>query len=280
MDSYHKTGYLVEDFRLFHITDNQERTFSYHYHDFHKIMLFIRGDVTYHIEGKSYDLKPYDLVLIHAGEIHKPFINSKGIYERIILYLSPAFLSSCCRDEAELSRCFQKAKESNSNVLRTGLSSHSRLFQTLHELEKSLKEEDFAHVLYRKILLLEFLILLNRLTTDPYNSVYIGNTGCNTRILPILEYIGEHLAEDITIDILASRFYMSRYYLMHLFKQETGYSVASYISTKRLLYARTLIRSGLPVTQACYQCGFKNYSSFSRAYKKLFHISASEEPKL
>ena len=80
MDSYSKTGYLKDDFRLFHITDGEEHSFSYHYHDFYKLLVFIRGDVTYHIEGKSFDLKPYDVVLVNAGEIHKPVINRRSTY--------------------------------------------------------------------------------------------------------------------------------------------------------------------------------------------------------
>ena len=44
MDSYSKTGYLKDDFRLFHITDEEEHSFSYHYHDFYKILIFIRGE--------------------------------------------------------------------------------------------------------------------------------------------------------------------------------------------------------------------------------------------
>lgn len=240
-------------------------------------MIFIRGDVTYHIEGKSFDLKPYDIVLVNAGEIHKPVINSKSVYERMILYISPAFMDAC-RDGADsLNRCFVQAQTSRSNVLRVELFSQSRLYQVLQELEKSFGGDAFAAALYQKALFLEFLILLNRFSMDAYTGTYIENSRCNSKILPVLDYIGEHLAEDISIDLLASRFYMSRYYLMHLFKQETGYSVASYISTKRLLRARALIQNGMSVTDACYQCGFKNYSSFSRAYKKLFHTSARGE---
>ena len=39
---------------------------------------------------------------------------------------------------------------------------------------------------------------------------------------------------------------------------------------KRLLLARELIALGTPVTQACYECGFGDYSAFSRAYRKQF----------
>ena len=277
MDSYSKTGYLKDDFRLFHITDGEEHSFSYHYHDFYKLLVFIRGDVTYHIEGKSFDLKPYDVVLVNAGEIHKPVINRRSTYERVILYISPAFIDSCLDGGDSLNQCFVQAQKSGSNVLRIELFGQSRLYQVLQELEKSFGEGAFAAALYQKALFLEFLILLNRFSMDAYTGTYIQNSRCNPKILPMLDYIGEHLAEDISIDLLASRFYMSRYYLMHLFKQETGYSVASYISTKRLLRARALIQNGMSVTDACYRCGFKNYSSFSRAYKKLFHTSARGE---
>ena len=47
-----KTGYLKEDFRLFHINDRTDREFEWHYHDFHKIIVFVSGKVTYH-RGKS-----------------------------------------------------------------------------------------------------------------------------------------------------------------------------------------------------------------------------------
>lgn len=53
-----KTGYLNEDFRLFHIKDQTKKEFAYHYHDFHKVVIFISGKVVYHIEGKAYQLSP------------------------------------------------------------------------------------------------------------------------------------------------------------------------------------------------------------------------------
>ena len=61
--------------------------------------------------------------------------------------------------------------------------------------------------------------------------------------------------------------------MMRLFKQETGYTLGQYISQKRLLLAKELILSGEAVKQVCYDCGFKDYSTFSRAYKRLFQES-------
>ena len=85
-----------------------------------------------------------------------------------------------------------------------------------------------------------------------------------------------HLTAALSIDMLAKQFFMSKYYLMHAFKDETGYTIGNYIATKRLLLARNLIEDGMSVTDACYACGYQNYSTFSRAYKKQFHSSAKE----
>ena len=67
-----KSGYLKEDFRLFHIKDQTPKEYKYHYHDFHKVIVFLSGKVSYHIEGKTYHLNPWDILLVSRGAIHKP----------------------------------------------------------------------------------------------------------------------------------------------------------------------------------------------------------------
>ena len=47
MDQYSKKGYLNSEFRLFHLTDQETQEVDYHYHDFDKITIFIKGSVTY-----------------------------------------------------------------------------------------------------------------------------------------------------------------------------------------------------------------------------------------
>ena len=61
-----KRGYLRERFRLFHLKDSDAPAFDFHYHDFDKIIFQLGGKVTYNVEGRSYFLKPYDILLVGA----------------------------------------------------------------------------------------------------------------------------------------------------------------------------------------------------------------------
>lgn len=98
----------------------------------------------------------------------------------------------------------------------------------------------------------------------------------NRKVIELINYITENLSGDLSIDYLADHFYMSKYHMMRVFKNETGYSIHQYISEKRILYARNQIMSGIPATTACLECGFKDYSSFSRAFKNQLGMLPSD----
>ncbi len=272
MSEYEKRGYLKQDFRMFHLVDTTQKEFAYHYHEFNKIVIFLQGDVTYCIEGKSYQLNPYDMVFVNAGEVHRPIIHSPKTYDRIIIYISTEFLDSYRKQTYDLGLCFQKAKQEASSVLRMPSMKSSKLYQVCRELEASFADTDYAGELYQNILFLEFMIQLNRAVVHDALD-FMTTASSNDKILQILTFINEHLTDDISIDRLSEQFYTSKYYLMHSFKNETGYTIGNYLNMKRLRYARELIRGGMPVTQACFECGFKNYSTFSRAYKKNYGVS-------
>lgn len=272
MEEYVKKGYLNSEFRLFHLTDQETHEVEYHYHDFDKITIFIKGQVNYMIEGKSYDLKPYDIVLVKHNDIHRLTVDNSKVYERIIVYISPNFMNAYKSDSYDLSFCFQKAEEEQSNVLRIPSLEKSPLFRSITRLEKSFSDDGYAADLYRQVLFLEFMIHLNRAAIKN-RLTFLDTDNCNPKVIDMLHYINENLSSDLNISHIADHFYVSKYYMMRLFKQETGYTIGNYIASKRLLLAKELILSGVPVTQACFDCGYKDYSTFSRAYKGLFEES-------
>lgn len=274
METYEKKGYLNSEFKLFHLTDKETHEIKTHYHDFDKITIFIKGKVSYMIEGKSYELKPYDIVLVRHNDMHQLSVDNREIYERIIVYISPNFMNAYKTDSYDLNFCFQKAKEEQSNVLRIPSLEKSSLFRSIVRLEKSFADEGYATELYRQVLFLEFMVHLNRAALKNHLE-FIDTENNHSKVSEILQYINDHLTDELSIDRIADNFFVSKYYMMRQFKQETGYTMGNYISRKRLLLAKELILSGIPSTQACFDCGYKDYSTFSRAYKRFF----SESPR-
>ena len=72
--------------------------------------------------------------------------------------------------------------------------------------------------------------------------------------------------------------FISKYYLCHLFKLETGISIYQYLTIKRIYYANQLLNTGIPATEACFKAGFNDYSTFYRAYKKVLKKSPTFKP--
>ena len=259
-----KTGYLKEDFRLFHINDQTKKDFSYHYHDFHKIIVFISGKVTYHIEGKAYHLKPRDILLVSQGAIHKPEIDPSVPYERYIFWIRDDL--SC----QELNTCFQKANDRSFNLVRADSALQERLKDLLPEIEQTLQNKHFGDTVLRNALFTQFMIYINRIFLRTSSSPDKKTYSSDTQVEQLLKYINRNLSENLSIDQLANRFFFSKYHMMRKFKNETGYTIHNYITSKRLLMARSLISQGMPVMKAAQASGFHDYTTFVRAYKKQF----------
>ena len=269
--NHEKTGYLKEDFRLFHINDRTKKEFSYHYHDFHKIIVFISGKVTYHIEGKAYHLKSRDILLVSQGAIHKPEIDPTVPYERYIFWIRDDL--SC----QELNTCFQKANDRSFNLVRADSALQERLKDLLPEIEQTLQNKHFGDTVLRNALFTQFMIYINRIFLRTSSSPDKKTYSSDTQVEQLLKYINRNLSENLSIDQLANRFFFSKYHMMRKFKNETGYTIHNYITSKRLLMARSLISQGIPVMKAALASGFRDYTTFVRAYKKQFGKAPSYE---
>lgn len=267
--NYEKRGYLLEHFRLFHLSSALEEDTDFHYHEFHKLVFFRSGSGRYLVEGRSYVLRPHDIVLVQRGAIHRAQISNEETYERVILYISPEFLDRMSSEQSPLDYCFTASAKEKSFVLRPDYDRRERLNQILNALERAEQGEDFGQDLLARALLVQLLVELAR-GVDAEHYHYAAAENTDEKVTEILEYLHDHLTEPISIDALAEHFYLSKYYMMRLFRARTGFTIHAYLTDQRLHLARELISQGIIATDACYRCGYGDYSAFSRAYKKRF----------
>ena len=280
MPEYEKKGYLVQDFKVFRLDSPMPRPIPFHYHDFHKIILFLDVHGDYIIEGTSYPLGAQDIAFVREGEIHRPVIDGKSPYERIVIYVAPGFLARVSRPGADLSSCFRRAP-GEAGVMRLASGHSHELLAQMEKLEKTARSDGFANSLYTEALFVEFMILLHRALFS-HELGTVKKAASDEKIQPLLGYIAGHLAGDLSADALAQKSYLSKYYLMRRFKAATGYSLHRYVTMKRLLHARSLLTESpdRAITEISADSGFSDYTAFFRAFKTQFSVTPQDWRRL
>ena len=263
MTDYEKRGYLLENFRLFHLRTQGDTPVNYHYHEFCKLVLLVSGTGSYTVGSQRYLLQPGDAVLVGSRTVHRPEIDSGCVYERIIIYISPEYLTMQSTADCDLLEVFSGQK---GHVIRDC----KRLFSLTTELERELSGTGYGRELLSGAALLRLLVRIGREQRREDQAPPKPVDPTNPRVLSLMRYMEEHLAEDLDVDALAEQFYVSKFHMMRQFRRETGFTVHAYLQQRRLLHARNLMEKGMRATEACYRSGFRSYSSFTRAYGSFF----------
>lgn len=275
----HRQYMLSDNFEFFHNKDNGPLEVEYHKHDFFEIYFFISGEVTYVIEGKSYSLKPWDIILINNKELHKPIINYGALYERIVIWVNPDFISKISTPNADLNMCFESTIKNKYNLLRPGTEILNIIKVILGKLNRILFNDSFGAEILKELYLTELIVFLNKAYTNT-DFVDIGDdVTYNTKINEIINHLNQNLSADLSLDALSSKFYSSKYHLLREFKKHTGYTLHEYITLKRLITSKELLKDGLSISDVCQKCGYNNYSNFIRSFTKAFSISPKKYAK-
>lgn len=268
-----RRGYLEEEFRLFRLRDQRQLQLDYHYHTFDKIVIPLSGQVTYLVEGGTYYLDPWDILLVGRGEIHRPAIGLSEPYERAVLWLRPD-----APDVQPLLGCFARARENGARLIRPAPAQRPRYAALLQSLEEAQNSRAFGHDILARTYFLQLLVYLNR--QQPGSpAAYPEAVRRDPKIDEALRYINAHLADDLSAQALAGAVYLSRYHLMRRFKEVTGQTLHQYVTQKRLIHACSLIQGGTPAVRAGELAGFGSYPAFLRAFRQAYRALPSDLKK-
>lgn len=234
------------------------RYFSLHNHDDYEIYLFLEGDTEYIVEGRTYSLEPHDMIIIRKHEMHRAFHRSNAKYKRIVINLSPEFFKThhCEGYEEQFLSTDAANKIDSETVMASGI------YDAIVRLgEYSSNYTDLSNPVSQSVLV-EILYLINSIRR------FSGADDKRGQLGEIINYINNHFTENITLDMLQKRFFISKYHICYIFRKGTGMTVHQYITRKRITLARELEREGRSISEASSMAGFNSYSSFYRAYVK------------
>ena len=206
-------------------------------------------------------------MLIGSRSVHKPEMETGIPYERIIIYVSPEYLQQMSTADCDLLEVFSG---SSGHVFRPRENQRRQLFSLAAALERDLAPDTYGREILSHGDLLRLVVEIGGNLRDTSANLPSPVLPDNRRVREIIRYLDENLTEDINIELLAEQFFVSKFYMMRQFRKETGTTIYMYLTQRRLMLARDLMAGGMSATQACYGCGFRNYSSFTRAYAKHF----------
>lgn len=231
-------------------------------HPYHEILYYIDGDVTFLSEIFQKELKSGTLIVIPKESYH--FFRLKAPERFTRLKISFPYGLDALAAAAAVTDEIRVIENVDATLLYT-------LNQMCTELGGEKISEHSAFLVYTAFLML--MAQINVQSEKKSEVRYRESAHLATRIL---EYINESLDGDVSIRGIAAAVNASESTLTHCFKRELGISLHRYIIEKRLIYAKRLIADGENPTKIYARCGYGDYSSFYKAYKKMFGASPSE----
>lgn len=239
--------------------------FSKHCHNAYEIIYIKEGLGYFYVEGNKYKIKNNVLLFFRPQEFHFINIAPETKYSRFVLNFDD---SAVLDQKQSLLEIFNNRVLGFNNMI---LDEDKTLYNILSRLKGYLGLSDADRIMLSKLLLNELLIILK----NKYN-LKIYNISNEKLIIRIINYINENLSSQIKLDKLSEEFHISKYYLQHLFKKETGVPIMKYIVHKRILKVQSLVADGYKLSSAATLCGFNDYSSFYRTYVKHIGKKPSE----
>lgn len=261
------------------INDNWEMV-NYHFHNNFEILLSLNDKAKIFIDNNVYEMHRGDLFLINNMELHRTVASKNKAYERYVIMFSPEYIQPFCTDKTNLLHFFTHRKAGFSNKLNLSESKLTLLISLLEKIKHYESSNTYGSDIYIQLTFIEVLLFINTAFTNIGEDPNKSSSKDFEKINPILEYINKNLSEDLSLELLSKKFFLSKYHLCRSFKSSTGFTLNEYIINKRILKARELLKQGINVMEVCEEVGFNNYCHFIRTFKKLVGVSPKKYSKL
>ena len=231
-----------------------------HWHNFYEIELVISGDGTHMVNGQQYRWTAGEMHFLRLTDFHE--INLAGNSMVHLIQFSPSHLSEN----------LLKTINANGRNFVTYLSEKD--FSYMDSLCSMLEEPDYGKELKADILNTVMALFLKSCGADGKK---LSDIYENEPFSKIVMYIAENFRDNLTLENIAERFFISKNHLCFYFKKNMGKTVMEYIKELRLEYAAKLTKTTqIKSIEICHSCGYGSISNFLRDFKKHFGISPME----
>lgn len=230
-----------------------------HSHPVYEIYFLTEGSRLLIFSDRMYELTKPTIIIIPPHTLHK---TEGGPFTRYNIFASPKALNKFERS------VFDK------KALQLIEPTPEELFELINPLEKSIvqKEEKFLPYINEAIFAY-FICLLNSIEVSD-DTGYGNKKLVPIMVLKVIKYFNDHLTDNVTLDVVANEFFISKSTLNYNFKRYTGCSPMEYLLKLRLDTAkRMLTETNKSIDEISEKSGFSTPNYFGTIFKKQLGIS-------
>lgn len=259
----------IINYRAFHGNDN---VFDYvvgmHYHEHYEIFLHRSGGTNLAVGQTTYAMSPGDLYIIPPFSIHGVLTeDALHNYERLWIHITPEYLSLLGANIIDFRKRLEHRIKSGYYRVPLSAGDCDMFCSLIDDLNTQRSEGTPYSKMKSHLLLATFFNELSRVLE--LDTVPDTQYGGNPVIQQVFNYIAENCTEDLSLDSLALKFNISKYYLSHMFTKVYNVSVYRYILMCRIAMAQRLIVRNENLNDVAQSCGFNDYSNFLRAFVQI-----------
>ncbi|WP_238650331.1 helix-turn-helix domain-containing protein [Paenibacillus piscarius] len=244
-------------------------TRDFHIHDHYEIFLFLGGSVNGFVDQYSYPLQRGNVLLFNNHEIHKIINRTGQPYERLTIHFKAPLVYPFCTATTNLLACFQNRQPGENNLAQMEEPLLTEYTKLASLLISALENKQYGSEVLALTYLIQLLVMVNELYSRTRSAV---PSLISPHIQSAMSYIDNHLHLKLTLEHIAGELNLDKYYLSHLFKQQTGGTLYRYVLLKKIALAKQLLSTGTSVSDTCYLSGFNDYANFIRTFKNITGI--------
>ena len=243
-----------------------------------EMIYLVEGEVRYFIEGEEYLARTGDLIFVLPNEIHALQRNGNMKYERVVVYFElntikeMLALGGFCAEQSLL-----KMKDTVHRIIPIDLVEKYGIKGIMKDIGALDKDySDFSFKFLSSLMLL--IAALDKLFSNESGDPVFG-VSSDFMVKNAVDFISEHIGEQITLDRVAEQLHVSKSTLCHRFRSCMNTSVNRYIATKKVYYAMRLMESGMGATEAAAAVGYEHYTTFYHNYRQIIGAPPSSDKK-